>query len=85
MSAAGLQQTSAMPDGMSALPPESGHQRRAPPCLLWATSRLMHCSNEGLFDHLVSTGEHIGRDSQANGFGGFQIDDKFKLGWLFYR
>ena len=46
---------------------------------------LMHCSNEGLFDHLVSTGEHIGRDSQANGFGGFQIDDKFKLGWLFYR
>src|ERR1700730_12465568 len=54
------------------------------PCPKSATSGLMHCSNEGLFDHLVSAGKHTGQDSQAYGFGGFQIDDEFKLSWLFY-
>ena len=34
--------------------PESRHQSYAPPCLLWAITGLMHCSEESLFDQLVS-------------------------------
>ena len=41
MSALGQKQTFAVQNGMSALPPKSGHQSAALPCPLWARSGLL--------------------------------------------
>ena len=46
MSALGQKQTYAVQNGMSALPPESGHVRCTSACPLSAKSELMQCSKE---------------------------------------
>jgi hypothetical protein len=47
MSQLGHLQTSRESKRMSALPPESGHRRHAPPRPLRAKCRLMHCNKSG--------------------------------------
>ena len=39
----------------------------------------------GLLDHLVSEREHLRRQLDAESFGGFEIEDQFKLGGLHNR
>ena len=54
-------------------------------CLLWATSR-----HETLFDHLVGAAEQRLRDSKAESFRRFLVDNQFvpsralnrQIGWL---
>jgi hypothetical protein len=60
---------------MSALP-GSGHQRRAPSCLLRAKNRLMLCSKskKELFEHLVGAGKQRGRHDDAERVGGLHVD-----------
>jgi hypothetical protein len=35
-------------------------------------------------DHLIRSGQHVGRNREADLLGGFQIDDELKLRRLFY-
>jgi hypothetical protein len=37
------------------------------------------------FDHLVGNGKHTGRYMHVERFGGFEVDDQFKLGRLQHR
>ena len=37
-----------------------------------------------LFDHLVDEGEQPARNLDTECFRGFEIDNKFKFGWLQY-
>src|SRR5580700_10932128 len=37
------------------------------------------------FDHLVGKGEKCRRNSEAQGLGGFEVDDEIELGWLLHR
>src|SRR5207249_1043550 len=38
-----------------------------------------------LLDHLIRSGQHIGRNRQADLFGCFQVDDELELLWLLNR
>jgi hypothetical protein len=54
-------------------------------------NRIAHHSIIPLFhhavsssDHLIRSCQHVRRNREADLFGRFQIDDKFKLRWLFH-
>ena len=73
--ALGTEQTSRRLRSMSALPPKAdiadamGNVRFVPIADI-----------AGLFDHLVSNGEHTGRNSQTQSLGGLEVDHQFVLG-----
>ena len=46
---------------------------------------VYHTRPASLLDDLVSNGEQIGRHSEAEGLGGFQVDDQLELARLEHR
>jgi hypothetical protein len=50
-----------------------------------AISRPMHRSKTPSFDHLVGAGEQGGRESNAKGLGGLEVEDEFDIRGLLYR
>src|SRR5215831_5517523 len=79
MSALGQKQTYAVQEPMSALPPKAD--------VCGATNDVCYGPQADMcsFNYFISAQEKRLGDGQAERLGGSQIDDEFKLGWLFHR
>jgi hypothetical protein len=64
---------------MSALPPKADMCSALANVCFGPKADIRHS-----FDHIASAAEHHGRYREADCFGGLQIYNQFKLGWLNY-
>jgi hypothetical protein len=71
--------------GMSAHPPTAAELADILQPQLRATSGLMHCSRQQLFDDLVCEQLDLIGNDQSGGLGSPQIDHEFKFGRLLNR
>ena len=69
--------------------PASGGSRRYSIQILavapWRNVRFGSKADIGSFEHLICTQQKLFRDRQTQRFGGGQIDNQIKLGWLLDR